>query len=77
MHPLSLTHSHTHTRLVTQVAQECPVAKALGVIGHGEGIVWDGEFSAEKSWEDGEKYVQYFHVRGKTKAKAFNTTQRW
>ena len=73
--PLTTLHTHTHP-LAKQVASECPVAKALGVIGHGEGIVWAGELSVEISREDGEKYVRYFNVRGKTKAKAFTTTQR-
>ena len=35
-------------KLVDQVDKECPVGKALGVDGHGEGIVWIGYLNDER-----------------------------
>ena len=43
------------SKLVDEVEKECPVGKAFGKIGTGEGIVWVG-------WYDGQRYV--FKTKG-------------
>lgn len=36
------------TKITEQVEQECPVGKALGVSGIGEGVVWKGDFFGDQ-----------------------------
>ena len=45
-------------KLVAEVEAECPVAKAFGISGVGEGIVWTSNFNGNKYWfkTKGEKH---------------------